>query len=199
MGITLPICDWLTDWLAAVCSITNYGQLHSLGMLRRRVLNLSFFCVFYLVAGSHATGTLYQLSIMSDIGEMLCVFCLYGVFVAVLTPSFLSVCPGALQSVKFTCTADVGAILWIQGSHQQYYSSSSTVNDTGSLGGFIVRLVSVDGSTYTSTATVTNTSELLSITGNITLTCDDNGDAIGGDTAVLVVNGNYKSCSLLYL
>ena len=70
------------------------------------------------------------------------------------------------------------------------------MNDTGSLGAFTVRLVSVDGSTYTSTATVTNTSELLSINGSITLTCDDNGDAIGGDTAVLVVNGNsylYKS------
>ena len=87
--------------------------------------------------------------------------------------------------------ADLGAILWIQGSHQQYYSSSSTVNDTGSLGAFTVRLASVDGSNYTSTATVTNTSELLSIMDNITLTCDNNGDAIGGDTAVLVVNGNY--------
>ena len=86
--------------------------------------------------------------------------------------------------------ADLGAILWIQGSHQLYYSSSSTVNDTGSLGAFTVRLVSVDGSNYTSAATVTNTSELLSIMGSITLTCDDNGDAIGGDTAVLVVNGN---------
>ena len=123
-----------------------------------------------------------------------------GVSVAVLTPPFLSVCPGALQSVKFTCTTDLGAILWIQGSHQLYYSSSSTVNDTGSLGAFTVRLVSVDESNYTSTATVTNTSELLSITGNISLTCDDNGDAIGGDTAVLVVNGNsycYKHSILL--
>ena len=75
------------------------------------------------------------------------------------------------------------------------------MNDTGSLGAFTVRLVSVDGSNYTSTATVTNTSELLSTTGNITLTCDDNGDAIGGDTAVLVVNGNfylYKSKSLAF-
>ena len=126
-------------------------------------------------------------------------FC--GVSVAVLTPPFVSVCPRALQSVTFTCTADLGAILWIQGSHQQHYSSSSIVNDTGSqLGAFTVRLVSVDGSTYTSTATVTNTSALLSITGNITLTCDDNGDAVGGDTAVLVVNGNsylYKSNTLL--
>ena len=120
--------------------------------------------------------------------------------VAVLTPPFVSVCPGALQSVTFTCTANLGAILWIQGIHQQHYSSSSIVNDTGSLGAFTVRLVSVDGSNYTSTATVTNTSELLSITGNISLTCDDNGDAIGGDTAVLVVNGNsylYKSDTLL--
>ena len=63
------------------------------------------------------------------------------------------------------------------------------MNDTGSLGAFTVRLVSVDGSNYTSTATITNTTTLLSIMGNITLTCDDNGDAIGGDTAVLVVNG----------
>ena len=115
--------------------------------------------------------------------------CLFGVSVAVLTPPILSVCPGALQSVEFTCTADLGAILWIQGSHQQHYSSSSTVNDTGSLGAFTVRLVSVDGSNYTSTATVTNTTALLSITGIISLTCDDNGDAIGGATAVLVANG----------
>ena len=112
-------------------------------------------------------------------------------FTVILTPPFVSVCPQALQSVTFTCTADLGAILWIQGSHQQYYSSSSTVNDTGSLGAFTVRLVSVDGSNYASTATVTNTSELLSITGNITLTCDDNGDAVGGATAVLVLNGNF--------
>ena len=110
-------------------------------------------------------------------------------FTVILLPPFINVCPNALQSVAFTCMADLGGILWIQGSHQQHYSSSSTVNDTGSLGAFTVRLVSVDGSNYTSTATVTNTSELLSITGNITLTCDDNGDAIGGDTAVLVVNG----------
>ena len=123
-------------------------------------------------------------------------FCLCGISVAVLTPQHLSVCPGGLQSVKFTCSADLGAILWIQGSHQLHYSSSSTVNDTGSLGAFTVRLVSaVDGSNYTSTATVTNTSELLS---NITLTCDDNGDAVGGDTAVLVVNGNFYCCRLSY-
>ena len=66
------------------------------------------------------------------------------------------------------------------------------MNDTGSPGAFTVRLVSVDESNYTSTASVnvTNTSELLSINGSITLTCDDNGDAVGGDTAVLVVNGN---------
>ena len=120
----------------------------------------------------------------------------------ILLPPFISVCPRALPSVTFTCMADLGAILWIQGNHQLHYSSSSTVNDTGSLGAFTVRLVSVDGSTYTSTATVTNTSTLLSTTGSITLICDDNGDAVGGATAVLVVNGNsylYKSNTLLLL
>ena len=125
-----------------------------------------------------------------------------GISVAVLTPQHLSVCPRALPSVKFTCTVDLGAVLWIQGSHLLYYSSLSTVNDTGSLGAFTVRLVSVDGSNYTSTATVTNTSVLLSmlsITGNITLTCED---TMGEDTAVLVVNGNsyyYKHNGTLLL
>ena len=35
-------------------------------------------------------------------------------FTVILTPPFVSVCPLALQSVTFTCTADLGAILWIQ-------------------------------------------------------------------------------------
>ena len=141
-----------------------------------------------LVASSHATGE----TVLTDVYTYMRVIACLSLpsLTVILLPPFISVCPHALQSVKFTCMADLGAILWIHESHQQYYSSSSTVNDTGSLGAFTVRLVSVDGSTYTSTATVTNTSELLSITGNISLTCDDNGDAIGGATAVLVVNGN---------
>ena len=115
-------------------------------------------------------------------------------FTVILKPSLVSVSPQGLQSVAFTCTTDTGGTLWIlQVQLLVFSSSSSAVNDTGSLGAFTVRLVSVDGSNLISTATVTDTTALLSsitAVGNITLTCDDNGDGIGGDTAVLIVNGN---------
>ena len=50
--------------------ITNYCQVHSLGMLR--VLNLSFFCVLHILSPV-ATQQVHctSLSIMSDIGEVL--------------------------------------------------------------------------------------------------------------------------------
>ena len=144
----------------------------------------SAFCILLPVAKQQV---LYKQHVHVFSGEVLWAFVhVFLLYFCSCTDTTASKC---LPSVTFTCTADLGAILWIQGSHQQHYSSSSTVNDTGSLGAFTVRLVSVDGSNYTSTstATIANTTTLLSIMGSITLTCDDNGDAVGGDTAVLVV------------
>ena len=59
------------------------------------------------------------------------------------------------------------------------------VGDTGTLGYFTTRLDSVEGMNYTSTATADVFSLPSNIT-NITITCDDNGDAIGGKSSVVM-------------
>ena len=65
----------------------------------------------------------------------------------------------------------------------------SMVGDTGSLWHFTTRLDSVNGLNLTSTAT-TNVSTLLnSSSTSITIMCDDNGDTIGAESAVLLILG----------
>ena len=59
------------------------------------------------------------------------------------------------------------------------------VGDTGIVGDFTTRLDSIEGLNLTSTAT-TNVS---SLPGNITIKCDDNGDTIGAESAVLTISG----------
>ena len=63
--------------------------------------------------------------------------------------------------------------------------------DTGTLGYFNTRLDNVEGMNYTSTATADVFSSLPS---NITIMCDDNGDAIGAESAVLIVLGKCLCC-----
>ena len=60
----------------------------------------------------------------------------------------------------------------------------SMVGDTGSLGHFTTRLDSVEGLNLTSTATT----DVFSLS-SITILCDDNGDAMGGESAVLTISG----------
>ena len=111
--------------------------------------------------------------------------------VVILTPSTLNVCPQQdMDVVVFTCmTTGTGALLWIQGSQQHFYTSlMSMVGDTGSLGHFTTRLDSVEGLNLTSTVTTnvfSNFSLLNSNISNITIKCDDNGDTIGAESAVL--------------
>ena len=62
------------------------------------------------------------------------------------------------------------------------------VGDTGALGYFNTRLDSIQGLNYTSTAT-TDVFSLPSNISNITIMCDDNGDALGAESAVLIVLG----------
>ena len=100
--------------------------------------------------------------------------------------------------------ADTGALLWLQrwpweekGTKSSSSpiitiyrrSTSSTVNDTGSLGFFETKLTDIDGDNLTSTATI-NTSSLLNIstttTTSITLVCDDTGDARNDVNASLI-------------
>ena len=87
---------------------------------------------------------------------------------------------------------DTAALLWIlpQGSTGQpflpYFSNSSSaiVNDTRSLGVFTVQLVSVVGLNFTSTVTLST-----NVSSSLNISCDDNGDAMGGDNAMLLVQG----------
>ena len=105
---------------------------------------------------------------------------------AVLTPPTLVFCPQLSPTpATFTCKTTTGALLWIQGNHQHPFTSTSMVGDTGSLGYFTTRLDSVEGMNYTSTAT-TDVFSLPSNSTNITITCDDNGDAIGGKSSVVM-------------
>ena len=88
------------------------------------------------------------------------------------------------------CITDTGALLWVQGNQQHPYTSMSMAGDTGMLGYFTTRLDSIEGmnqSNYTSTAT-TDVFSLPSNITNITIMCDDNGDAIGAESAVLIIN-----------
>ena len=62
------------------------------------------------------------------------------------------------------------------------------VGDTGSLGHFTTRLDSAEGLNLTSTAT-TDVFSLPSNISDITILCDDNGDAIGGESAELTISG----------
>ena len=117
-------------------------------------------------------------------------------------PQFLFVC-------TFKCMTDTGALLWLQcwpweekGTKSSsspitvYRRSTSTVNDTGCLGFFEIKLTDIDGDNLTSTATI-NTSSLLNIstttTTTITLVCDDTaGDARSDVNASLIImNGTH--------
>ena len=108
--------------------------------------------------------------------------------VTLRAPSFVCHLSSA-HVVKFTCTTDTGAVLWILGSYQSVFTSTSMAGDTGSLGPYVnTRLDSAEGINYNSTATV-DVSSLPSNISNIKIICDDNGDAVGGKSAVLTING----------
>ena len=62
------------------------------------------------------------------------------------------------------------------------------MGDTGTLGYFNTRLDSIQGLNYISTAT-TDVFSLPSNITNITIMCDDNGDTIGAESAVLTLLG----------
>ena len=66
--------------------------------------------------------------------------------------------------------------------------------DTGTLGYFNTRLDSIQGLNYISTATT----DVFSLPSNITIMCDDNGDAIGAESAVLLVLGKFLILFVLY-
>ena len=66
------------------------------------------------------------------------------------------------------------------------------VGDTGPLGYFTTRLDSAEGLNLTSTAT-TDVFSLPSNISNITIMCDDNGDTLGAESAVLILLGNFLS------
>ena len=114
--------------------------------------------------------------------------------VVLLTPSVLSVCfqPSTMHLARFTCkTTNTGALLWIQDKWQSHFAtiSNNTVNDTESLGYyFTTRLVRIEGLNLTSTAT-TDVFSLPSNISNITIMCDDNGDTLGAESAMLIVLG----------
>ena len=95
-----------------------------------------------------------------------------------------------MDVVSFTCmTTGTGALLLIQDSQQHFYTSTSTVGDTGSLGHFTTRLDGIEGLNLTSTATTNVSSLLNSNIINIMIMCDDNGDTIGAESAVLLILG----------
>ena len=100
--------------------------------------------------------------------------------------------------MTFTCMADNTAILWIyQNTNLRFYNNfSKPINMPEQHGIFTIRLtmVSADGYNYTSTATV-SVSSLINIT-TLTITCDDNGDGIGGKDAILI-NGMLKQNNVL--
>ena len=58
------------------------------------------------------------------------------------------------------------------------------MNDTWLLGDFTVQLVSVVGSNFTSTVTLSP-----KVLSSLNISCDDNGDAMFGDIAMLIVQG----------
>ena len=93
---------------------------------------------------------------------------------------------------------DTAALLWIlpQGNTGQLFlryfsnSSSAIVNDTSLLGVFTVQLVSVVGSNFTSTVTLST-----NVSSSLNISCDDNGDAKDGYIAMLLVQGKmYNAC-----
>ena len=105
---------------------------------------------------------------------------------AVLTPPTLVLCRQLSPSqATFTCKTTTGALLWIQGTQQHHFTSTSMVGDNGSLGYFTTRLDSIEGINYTSTATI-DVFSLPSNISNITIMCDH---AIGAEGAVLIING----------
>ena len=94
-----------------------------------------------------------------------------------------------LPGITFTCTTDTGVILWTLGNQSSLFTSNiSMVNDNGSLGDFTARLDNVEGLNYTSTAIV-NVSFLQREDSTITIMCDDDVDAMGPESAVLIVKG----------
>ena len=108
-----------------------------------------------------------------------------------LTPDgTLDVCPQQSMLFTFTCTTtDTGALLWIQGIEQHFYTTTSMVGDTGIVGDFTTRLDSIEGLNLTSTATTNVSSLLHSNISNIMIMCDDNGDTIGAESTVLTISG----------
>ena len=87
---------------------------------------------------------------------------------------------------------DTSGLLWIQGNKLQPYNSMSTLNVPKTLGIFTVQLTSIssNGFDLTATATVTNTSSLLS-NSIVSLICDNDGDGIGGKEALLINGLSY--------
>ena len=140
-----------------------------------------------VVAGSRAVGKTHYIQASNDHEHDLD-------FLAVLfTPGTLVFCPrqpsAGMYVATFTCmTTNTGALLWIQGNQQYFFTSSSMVGDTGPLGMFTTRLDSAEGLNLTSTAT-TDVFSLPSNISNITIMCDDNGDTIGAESAVLILLG----------
>ena len=108
-------------------------------------------------------------------------------FAVILTPSVQYVCPQQPQTITFTCMTNTTALLLAQGSDLQPYNSMSMLNVPETLGIFTVELTSIssNGFDLTATATVTNTSSLLS-NSTVTLICDDDGNGIGGKEALLI-------------
>ena len=97
------------------------------------------------------------------------------------------------QLVTFTCETDSSLLTWTyDSSYQISYTTSSTVNDTGQLGNFTVRLTMISsGNILTSTATI-NISSLVNVT-TVSIAC---GDGLSSEEASLI-NGMYYYFAIL--
>ena len=100
----------------------------------------------------------------------------------------------AIKRRRRRSTTDTGALLWRLGNNQSFFDSTHTVGEIKKLEYFDTQfntsLGSVEGMNYyTSTATIV--SSLPNNITNITIMCDDNGDAIGGESAVLTLLGRH--------
>ena len=108
-----------------------------------------------------------------------------------LYPRTLSVCPLSPDLAVFTCITDTRALVWRETltNDQEFFDTSSAVNDTKQLGEFTVQLVGVSGSIFNSTATLANASVFDGTLTSIVIFCADNAQGQEELNATLTLAG----------
>ena len=99
----------------------------------------------------------------------------------------------ANEQLSYTCKSSFGTLLWQQGdSFHQFSSTHSQVNDSETVGQFLVELTETNGTFLISTATcfMTNSSH-----ESIRLECFDGATLLGEDVNVAGMSNNSSMCA----